>query len=403
MYPNPQDVLPLPPHPDLGQYRKRAKELVKASRAGDGAIRAWAARWEPRDPGPLAEFARDRLARTDSALTQAQLVIARAHGFASWTRFARHVEERSRADSEVSAFERAADAIVSGETAALERLLAANPGLVRERSTRDHRATLLHYVSANGVENYRQKTPANIVAIARRLLDAGSEVDAEAEVYGGGATTLGLVVTSAHPRAAGVQHALADLLIERGARIERGIVRACLMNGCPEAAEHMAARGAALDLVGAAGIGRLDAMAKHLEAPGGASPTDGIAALRMATWYDRREAVAFLLDHGVDTGARDPTDGATALHLAAHHGNARLVELLLARGAPVNVNDAVHGSSPLAWALHAWLVERRPGPGAEAYRTVVRMLAGAGAAVGAEWLGDERVRGDPELRAALGG
>lgn len=28
MYPNPQDVLPLPPRPDLDQYRKRAKELA---------------------------------------------------------------------------------------------------------------------------------------------------------------------------------------------------------------------------------------------------------------------------------------------------------------------------------------------------------------------------------------
>jgi ankyrin repeat protein len=116
----------------------------------------------------------------------------------------------------------------------------------------------------------------------------------------------------------------------------------------------------------------------------------------MAAWYDRREALAFLLDHGVDAGARDPKDGDTALHLAAHHGNAGLVALLLARGAPVNARDAVHGSSPLVWALHAWLVERRPGAGAEAYRAVVRMLVEAGAEVSPEW------RGDPELRAALG-
>lgn len=34
-------------------------------------------------------------------------------------------------------------------------------------------------------------------------------------MYGGGSTTLGLVVTSAHARRAGVQNALADLLIKR--------------------------------------------------------------------------------------------------------------------------------------------------------------------------------------------
>jgi hypothetical protein len=75
-------------------------------------------------------------------------------------------------------FEAAADAIVDGDLATLGRLLSENPGLVRARSSRAHRATLLHYVSANGVEDFRQKTPANIVDVTRTLLDAGAEVDA---------------------------------------------------------------------------------------------------------------------------------------------------------------------------------------------------------------------------------
>jgi hypothetical protein len=37
---------------------------------------------------------------------------------------------------------------------------------------------LLIYVGANGVEDERQRTPANVVEIAQMLLDA--EVDAEA-------------------------------------------------------------------------------------------------------------------------------------------------------------------------------------------------------------------------------
>ena len=46
MYPNPADVLPFPPHPNLEQYKKRAKALVKdcTSRERD-TIRAWAADW----------------------------------------------------------------------------------------------------------------------------------------------------------------------------------------------------------------------------------------------------------------------------------------------------------------------------------------------------------------------
>src|SRR5258708_68383 len=69
--------------------------------------------------------------------------------------------------------------------ATLEKLLSENPTLVCARSTREHRSTLLHYVSANGVENFRQKTPKNIVEITKLLLKAGADVNAESDAYGG--------------------------------------------------------------------------------------------------------------------------------------------------------------------------------------------------------------------------
>lgn len=419
MYPNPQDVLPLPPRPDVEHYRKRAKDLVKAYQSGDGAIHSWATRWvetllelqtgDSRRPatrrdvehfaGQIADFARERLTGADGALSQAQFVVARAHGFASWPKLVRHIEGLASTASEVSAFELAADAIVGGDLSTLERLLAGDPDLVRVCSTREHHATLLHYVSANGVENFRQRTPANIVAIARRLLDAGADVHAEADVYGGGAMTLGLVVTSAHPRQAGVQNELADLLLERGARVEADIVRSCLLNGCPEAAAHMAAHGASLDLEEAAGLGRLDVVARYFEPPRTVPADDATAALLMASWYDRREVIAFLLDQGVDVGARAAKSGETALHIASYLGNSALVELLLERGAPVNVTDAVYGTPPLVWARYAWLTEGREDAGR--YRTVLRKLADAGAEVKPQWLDDDRLRADPDLYAAL--
>ena len=417
MYPNPQDVLPLPVRPNLDQYRKRAKDLAKACRSGDNAVAAWSRQWVSAllELGPdaperarrdadrrsrqIADFARERLKPAECVVSQAQFVIARAHGFASWPKFVRHLEDLAATDSSLSAFERAADAIVTGNLEELDRLLAAHPDLPRARSDREHRATLLHYVSANGVENYRQKTPKNIVAIARRLLDAGADIDAEADVYGGGATTLGLVVTSAHPRLAGVQIALADLLIDRGARFERRIVRSCLMNGCPEAAVHMAARGASLDLEEAAGVDRLDLVAQYFEPARRVSETDASLTLMMATWYDRRAIVTYLLDHDVDVGIRHPTDGGTALHISAYLGNAALTELLLRRGAPTDVVDAVYKTPPIVWALHGWLVEGRTA--LESFPAVVRLLAEAGAEVKPEWIDDDRVRADPELNAAL--
>jgi hypothetical protein len=85
----------------------------------------------------------------ECTLAGAQFFIAREHGFTSWPKFARHIRELALAQSLVSAFEAAADAIVSGDEQTLRRLLASHPGLARERSTREHRSTLLHYVSAN--------------------------------------------------------------------------------------------------------------------------------------------------------------------------------------------------------------------------------------------------------------
>lgn len=424
MYPNPQDVLPLPPRPDLSHYRKRAKDLVRACRSDDpGAIRAWAAQWiadlielQPghaaaadrarldRPIDQVATFARERLTAAECALSQAQFVIARGHGFTSWPKLVTHLEAMA-GGSPISSFEHAADAIVEGDIPTVQRLLREEPDLVRARSTREHRATLLHYVSANGVENYRQETPPNIVEIARLLLDAGAEVDAEADVYGGGATTLLLVVTSAHPRKAGVQNELADLLLDRGARMNAGIIRDCLANGCPEAAAHLVQRGAPLDLEEAAGLGRLDAVKGYFDDRGRPRPktshSDMVDALMMASWYDRVDVVRFLLDSGLEPGVRveKKGEGNTALHIAAYSGHPRLVALLLERGAPVNVIDDHYGTPPLVWALHAWLVENRT-PDAP-YKAILRMLVDASAEVKPHWIDDDRIRSDRELFEAL--
>ena len=243
MYPNPQDALPLPSRPNLQQYKKLAKDLVKACRSADpAAIRLWAERWmnalaaAHREAKALhneteiasqaesvAQYARRKLSDGDQAtsrcaLADAQFVIARAHGFLSWPKFATHIESLAGASSPISAFETAASAIVAGDVATLERVLQDHPAVIRTRSTREHRAALLHYVSANGVEGYRQISPPNIARIAEILLAAGADVDAEADVYGGRCTPLGLVATSAPPAIAGVQRAVIDVLLDHGDR-----------------------------------------------------------------------------------------------------------------------------------------------------------------------------------------
>jgi hypothetical protein len=46
MFPNPQDALPLPSRPSVEQYRKLAKDLVRAGCSADpGALTAFSDRW----------------------------------------------------------------------------------------------------------------------------------------------------------------------------------------------------------------------------------------------------------------------------------------------------------------------------------------------------------------------
>src|SRR5207237_8111892 len=184
--------------------------------------------------------------------------IARAHDFESWDQFAAFADAMKDARSPVAQFEAAVDAIIVGDIATLEGLLSANPSLVRARSTRKHHSTLLHYVGSNGVEGFRQRTPKNIVKVAEVLLDAGADINAVADIYGG-SDTLGLAATSVGPFRVGVQEALIDILLAYGANLHNErLVSACLGNGRGQAAEHLAKRGAPLDLEGAAGVGRLD-------------------------------------------------------------------------------------------------------------------------------------------------
>jgi hypothetical protein len=359
MFPNPQNALPLPPRPNIENYKKLAKGLLKASKSGEKVA------------GPLGEFARHKLA-DHPTLTKAQFAIARSYGFESWPKFVRHLEALAR-NSPVSRFEAAADAIVNGDADALRDLLRADRELTRARSTREHAATLLIYVSANGVENYRQKTPKNIVEIADLLLNAGAEVDATAHVYGGGCATLELTATSIHPQRAGVQLDLLRKLLDHGASLEKpSLVTACLGNGQPEAAEFLAGKGARLDLAGAAGLGRLEAVRTLFEEAPAEQTRD---AILYASAYGRNSVAEFLLEKGVDLAAHR-ADGQTALHWAAIGGHPDTVRLLLRSGAPLEVENR-YGGTVLGQAL--WSAAHAGDP--DVYLEILDVLVSAGAKI----------------------
>src|SRR5215472_14614209 len=175
------DALRLPEKPNLEFYKKLAKDFQRAARSAEpDAILKWGEQWRERTETDDVDLhwkfetlwkrlVQEKPAFAGCHLTDAQFFIARLHGFASWPIFAKHVEALAREKSGTKIFESAVDAIVSGDARTLAGLLREHPDLVRQRSTREHRATLLHYVSANGVEDYRQKTPKNVAEIARML------------------------------------------------------------------------------------------------------------------------------------------------------------------------------------------------------------------------------------------
>jgi len=298
--------------------------------------------------------------------------VARRYDFANWSALSEFVAAIAGRDPEVYPFERAVDAVVDGDVESLEKFLRETPGLVHARSTRVthfdppvHRATLLHYIAANGVEGYRQKTPANAMVIAKTLLDAGADVDSLADLYGGECTTLSLLVSSCHPANAGLQAQLAELLIDYGASLTGAgfgnwvsPLETALVFGYRATAEVLVMRGAPIaTIAAAAGLGRVDEVAKILHV---SSAEARHRALAIAAQTGQVEAVRMLLDAGEDPNRYNPpgTHAHSApIHQAVWAGHLDVVRLLVERGACLDTRDMVYESTPLGWARYGGKTE----------------------------------------------
>ena len=304
-----------------------------------------------------------------AALTRddARLAVARWYDFLDWDSLQVYADTVRQSSSLVARFEAAVEAVIGGDMAALSRLLAMDRDLVRARSTRKnyfeppaHRATLLHYVAANGVEDYRQKTPPNAVDIARTLLEAGADPDALADMYGGQCTTMSMLASSGHPAQAGVQGALIDALVDYGASVDaRGggnwtsPLFTALLFGFEDAARALARRGARIDtLAAAAGLNQSDAFARLLPS---ATPGDRHRALAIAAQLGHADVVRRLIDAGEDPNRYNPPGThahATPLHQAALGGHLDVVKVLVERGARIDIRDTIYQGTPLGWAEH---------------------------------------------------
>jgi hypothetical protein len=120
----------LPERPNLEQYKKQAKDLLKAWRAGaaDALARL--------EQHPLLAAARHSIRPSELALSDAQLVIAREHGFESWLRFSSEIERRAGKRRSDAIWKAAEHAIVAGDARHLEQLMADHEEVFRNERPR---------------------------------------------------------------------------------------------------------------------------------------------------------------------------------------------------------------------------------------------------------------------------
>jgi len=344
----------LPYHATLERYQQEADALFEALRSADNDAE-WRFKWlHPLFRGkPVTDVRAATL-----ALADAQVVVAHEYSFEGWADLVEFTHS-IRQDGPVARFERAVEAVISGDVAMLRSMLREHPELAHARSARRHHATLLHYVAANGVEGGRQKTPANAVEVTKILLDAGSDVDALADMYETKCTTMSLLLSSCHPAEAGLQPALAETLLDYGAAFEgpgakwQSALTTALAFGYLFTAEALARRGAPLDNIAAlAGLGRVEDTARLLPV---ADSHSRHIALALAAQHGHLDVVRLLLDAGEDPNRYNP-DGfhshSTPLHQAVCSGHTDVVKLLVEKGARLDIRDTIYEGTPLGWAIH---------------------------------------------------
>jgi FOG: Ankyrin repeat len=267
----------LPDRPDLEQQKTLAKELVRAFRAGD------------RDA--IARMRAELPDKTDLTLADAQFVLAREYGFASWRELKNRIAKR-----------------VAAQLPPLERF---------KRAVRDGDATAV-----------------------RALLERSDEVrsNIDAPIFGFDSPAL-VAASSKHVD-------VIDVLLEFGADPNRksswwaGGVHP-LYGATHVAAEHLMAAGATPDACAAAHLDRIDLLAAMLAE----DPTrvherggDGQTPLHFAR---SRPVVDLLLESGADPDARDVDHRSTPaqwmLGDSADSARVDLAKYLVDRGASTDI------------------------------------------------------------------
>ena len=300
-------------------------------------------------------------------------------------------------------FEKAVDAVISGDIETLKSLLRREPDLIRLRSSRAHGAMLIHYVATNGVEDERQSTPVNAVDVANVLIDAGAEIDATFLDGGSGTTPLVSLVTSFHPHKSGVAAELVSVFVDAGARVD-GLkgdgepLRLALSSEYPESVEALLECGAKIVNVEiAAGLGELELVEKFID-EGGLARRELEEAFWSACKYGHTGVAECLLKRGVDIDVKGGANN-TGLMLAAQRGRKDTVEMLLDCGASVALKNDFGGT---ALGSTMYFLANHPVIDAD-YAGVVELLLNAGSRYDfADTTGDDEVDDMLRKRGVIG-
>jgi len=345
-------VRPLPSKPNLDHLRYQAKDLLKGHAARSPQVAQLLREFHPR-------FARALDAEVFGAklsLSDARLAVAREHGFSSWARLKRHIETPTLSDRldlkhhgriEDDKFRRAVDLLDAGDVDGLRAFLKGHPGLVRQHVLFEggnyfHSPTLLEFVAENPIRHGR--LPANIVDVARVILEAGPDLASRNEA-------LMLVATGSVVRECKVQIPLIDLLCDYGAE-PGSAARAAAVLDEHDSVHALIRRGAKVDLPVAAALGRVAESTRLLAT---ANAEERHLALALAAQFGHVEIARLLLDAGEDPDRYNPPGGhshATPLHQAAGIGHKSVVILLVERGARLDLKDVLWHATPAEWAGH---------------------------------------------------
>lgn len=344
-------VRQLPSKPNLDHLKQQAKDLLKAHAARTLASAQLIREFHPRFKGAPDET----IFATKLKLSDAQLAIAREHGFPSWARLKRRIEKPVPADRldlphheriEDPIFRRAVELLDAGDEAGLRAHLRQHPKLARQRVAFEgmnyfHNPSLLEFIAENPIRHNRM--PENIVGVTEAILEAG--VDQESLD-----TTLALVATGSVPQACGKQDPLIGLLCDWGADPSSAI-DAAILHGGAAAAKTLIQRGAKVGIAVAA-VSTQESFRQVLKT---ASAEERHLALAIASQYCRVDIVRMLLDGGENPNRYNPIGGhshCTPLHQAAGYGTLELARLLIERGARPDIKDVLWNGTPADWAHH---------------------------------------------------